>query len=175
VSDARDRVRGAALVAASVLVALGAAGVALRAETAPREPPLALPMTLPKIAYQTSVAKAAGSRFNIKGDLTLTEQTLELVTEKETIVMRLDELHSISFGKLRGDVDTDWVVLGFGLPQPVEVEASRCTTARSRPSRSTAGRWPRRERAACRRCGSRSRRRGAVRTATGSRPRPSRE
>lgn len=110
---------------AATLTALVVLAAAFGNEGGEIDPPLELPMTIDKVGYTTSLKGAPGSRFKLKGDLTLTERALELATEDDTIVIGLDEIHVASYGKLRGDVDMDWVVLGLGRTGPVEIVGLR--------------------------------------------------
>jgi hypothetical protein len=68
------------------------------------------PLTIRKIWYRN--AKRSGfTGAKHSGDLTIDRQSLEFFAKKRSLSIPLDELWMITYGTMRGDVDTEWVVL----------------------------------------------------------------
>jgi len=70
----------------------------------------AYPRTIQKIWYRTGKELGfAGPKHS--GDLMITRNSLEFLSKKADISIPFEAVGMISFGKMRGDVNTDWVVL----------------------------------------------------------------
>jgi hypothetical protein len=68
------------------------------------------PRTIHDVWYRTEKKRGlTGSKHS--GDLTITSGSLELFARKTDISIPFSSVRMISFGKMRGDVDTDWIVL----------------------------------------------------------------
>jgi len=93
------------------VAALAASPLAIESATKPPAgAELRLPRTIDRVWYRKGTKRALGGA-SISGDLTVTSEGLELTGRKKTLVIPLGSLRQVSFGKMRGDVDTDWVVL----------------------------------------------------------------
>ena len=68
------------------------------------EESLRLPYTVQRIWFRTEKKKMAG-------DLTITADALEFTGRKRSLTVPMESIRIVSFGNMRGDVDTDWVVL----------------------------------------------------------------
>jgi len=93
-------------------------------EAAPAEAAsLVLPRTFEKTWYRTNKRSsfAIGRMHSAKGDLTITESGLEFVARNKKLYIPLTRVRVVSFGKMKGDVDTEWTVLALGESQPWEI------------------------------------------------------
>lgn len=84
-----------------------------------------LPDTLQRVWYTTNQKNAPGRRFRLNGDLKLGQSSLDFDTGKRTLSIPMDQVHTISFGRMRRDVDTDWAVLAVGKPSPTHLVGFR--------------------------------------------------
>jgi hypothetical protein len=101
-----------------VALLLAPAAPVASAEPPPEEPTIALPLTLDKLWYRSGGKKR-------EGDLTVSAEGFEFTTRKRVFSIPLERLHVVSYGKLRGDVDTDWIVLSVGVGAPYDLVAFR--------------------------------------------------
>jgi hypothetical protein len=69
-----------------------------------------LPLTIERVWYRTG-RKGALTGGTRSGDLSIDEEALTFATRKREFVIPLETVRTLSYGKMRGDVDTDWVVL----------------------------------------------------------------
>jgi hypothetical protein len=86
-----------------------------------------LPMTVGRVWYRTA-DKGIARRLFRAGDLTLGEDALELTDRRTTTVIPLERIRYIGYGKMKGDVETDWVVLtleGGDVPEVVGFRDAR--------------------------------------------------
>jgi hypothetical protein len=83
-----------------------------------QEPTVSLPMTIDKLWYQ-----AGGKRR--EGDLIVSEDGFELVARKRAFFIPLDRIQFISYGEMKGDVDTEWVLLTVGVAPPYDLVGFR--------------------------------------------------
>jgi hypothetical protein len=68
------------------------------------------PRTIRDVWYRTEKHRGlTGAKHS--GDLTITPESLELFARKTDVSIPFSSVRMISFGKLRGDVNTDWIVL----------------------------------------------------------------
>ena len=68
------------------------------------------PRTIQKIWYRTGKERGfTGPKHS--GDLMITRDSLEFLSKKADISIPFESVGMVSFGKMRGDVNTDWVVL----------------------------------------------------------------
>jgi len=97
-----------ACVATGMALALAAA---LAGDAADQQPPDGTwPRTVPRVWYRTGTQRGiAGPKLT--GDLVITPESLELLASKRDVSIPFDAVRMISLGKMRGDVDTEWVVL----------------------------------------------------------------
>lgn len=109
------RTAGLTAWAIGMLLALGVPP-ALTADAPQAEPAAAdevesaYPRTIEKIWYRTGQNLGfAGPKHS--GDLMITRNSLEFLSKKADISIPFEAVGMISFGKMRGDVNTDWVVL----------------------------------------------------------------
>ena len=80
-------------------------------ETTTDEPgPQGYPRTIEKIWYRTGKERGFIGRKH-SGDLMITRDSLEFLSKKADITVPVESIEMVSFGKMRGDVNTDWVVL----------------------------------------------------------------
>jgi hypothetical protein len=93
------------------LITLGtfAPAAAVESEVPPTES-LRLPKTIDRVWYRAGKKRTLGGA-TLSGDLTVTAEALELVGRKKTLTVPMGSIRVVSFGKMRGDVNTDWVVL----------------------------------------------------------------
>lgn len=75
---------------------------------------IALPLTIEKLWYR------AGGKRRL-GDLIVSEDGFELVARKKAFVIPLDRIQFVSYGTMKGDVDTEWVLLTVGVAPPYDV------------------------------------------------------
>jgi len=77
---------------------------------------LNLPLTIERVWYRkgTSYGFSGGRK---SGDLTIDETALTLTTRKGALTIPIETLHTISHGKMRGDVNTDWIVIALNEEQ----------------------------------------------------------
>jgi len=68
-------------------------------------------IVLDRIWYRTERLPSLPKSFKGNGDLRIGDDGLEFVHGKKGWLLRWDEIRFIWFGPMRGDVDTDWVVL----------------------------------------------------------------
>lgn len=101
----------AALVSCLVTAATGAEPAPAQA-VQPKASATA-PKTIEKVWYRNEKRSGLGNPFHFAGDLTLGERSLQLKARKKTITIPMEAIHVLSFGKMEGDVDTDWAVLGL--------------------------------------------------------------
>lgn len=76
------------------------------------------PVTIDKVWCKGIKAKSWNQlrSFRWLGDLTVTEEALEFVGKKKALTIPLDSVRIVSLGKLKGDVNTDWIVLELAQP-----------------------------------------------------------
>ncbi|MDH3626280.1 MAG: hypothetical protein OEV00_05025 [Acidobacteriota bacterium] len=102
-----------------VLVVGISLGLALPAPAIHAEEPdetLNLPLTIEQVWYRTERKRGVVGAKS-RGDLTISESSFDYVARKESFTLALDTVHGIFIGKMRGDVDTDWVLLWVGSPE----------------------------------------------------------
>jgi hypothetical protein len=75
-----------------------------------RDADTAQPTTFKKVWYRTEKKRGVMGASAV-GELTVTPTEIRIDTRKKEITIPLDSIETISFGKMRGDVDTDWIVL----------------------------------------------------------------
>ena len=71
---------------------------------------LELPLTIERVWYRTG-KKRGFTGSSKSGDLTIGETALVLTTRKGELSIPMESLHTVSYGKMRGDVNTDWIVI----------------------------------------------------------------
>ena len=103
-----------------VVVAFAVCGVL--AETPPKIDPddIQLPLTIERVWF-----KPSRKLISSGGDLTISAEGLELVKNKKTVVIPLEELYVLSYGRFKSDVDTEWTILGLGENGPSTLLAIR--------------------------------------------------
>jgi hypothetical protein len=72
--------------------------------------------TLEQVWYHEPKGASLFQLFNTAGDLTITPSELLFSTGKRTIDLPLERIRVVSFGRLAGDVDTEWALLDVGQP-----------------------------------------------------------
>ncbi|MBD3867545.1 MAG: hypothetical protein IFK94_05420 [Acidobacteria bacterium] len=97
--------------------------LAVLGSAAPQAAPV-LPQTVERVWYR-GVNRPFGKVFRAGGDLTIREDGLEFVHRKHGWSVPLDGISIISLGSMKGDVDTDWVILGLRDGQPDTVVGVR--------------------------------------------------
>jgi hypothetical protein len=104
---------------------LGAlAAAVLGAANGRAEEPLPV-TTLEQVWYHEPKGASLFQLFNTAGDLTITPTELLFSTGKRTIDLPLERIRVVSFGRLAGDVDTDWALLDVGQPGAPRIVAIR--------------------------------------------------
>ncbi len=89
--------------------------LAVTASAMPAEAPeLVLPVTVEEVWYRNYQKRGIGRPYSISGNLIVSADAIEIVNKKKRVTIKMDDIRIVSFGKMRGDVDTDWVVLGLG-------------------------------------------------------------
>lgn len=73
---------------------------------------LEIPVTIERVWYRTAKKLGIGGA-QMTGDLTITEEGLHFDGRKRDFTIPLDSIHRVSWGRMRGDVDTDWAVLAL--------------------------------------------------------------
>jgi hypothetical protein len=68
------------------------------------------PRTIRGVWYRTGTERGITGP-KLSGDLVITPESLEFLAPKRDVSVPLDAVRMISLGRMRGDVDTDWVVL----------------------------------------------------------------
>jgi hypothetical protein len=81
-------------------------------------PTVDLPLTIEKLWY-----RAGGKRR--EGYLMVGEEGFEITARKKAFSIPVDRIQFISFGTMRGDVDTEWVRLTVGVAPPYDVVGLR--------------------------------------------------
>lgn len=97
---------------ALVLVAGLRAGAPGLAEDAPPAGEETYPRTVHKVWYRTGTDRGITGP-KLTGDLVITPESLEFLADKRDISIPFDAVRMISLGQMRGDVDTEWVVLSI--------------------------------------------------------------
>jgi hypothetical protein len=91
--------------------------VGLAAACLAADEPSPLPVTtLEQVWYHEPRGASLFQLFNTAGDLTITPAALLFSTGKRTIEVPLESIRVLSFGRLAGDVDTEWALLAVGQP-----------------------------------------------------------
>jgi len=111
--------RGAVLALLLPLVLLLSPPPVAAASEAPDE--VALPLTLDRVWLRLGSGAGLGRGFKSLGDLVVTAEELEFVTRKRTVFIPMERLGVLSYGKMKGDVDTDWAVIALGRGTPPEL------------------------------------------------------
>lgn len=106
------RVFGAACALALVAIAVGPAGGRGNEPPPPagRSEAVRLPVTFDKVWFRTGKKRGWGGA-GLTGALTISETELHLSSHKRDVSVPLDSILRVSYGKMRGDVDTDWIVM----------------------------------------------------------------
>ncbi len=99
--------RAAATLGVGAL-ALGLAPGARAADSA------ALPLTIEHVWFHAPRGQVLFNIVNTAGDLTITERAVSFSTRQKTEEIPLERIQLISYGKMKGNVDTDWALLGIG-------------------------------------------------------------
>ena len=89
--------------AVALVAGLVRPGWCAQADGVPEES-LRLPYTVERIWFRTDKRK-------MSGDLTITSDALEFTGRKRSLTIPMESIRIVSFGKMRGDVDTEWTVL----------------------------------------------------------------
>ena len=97
----------AALLLGSPVGSLAADDVAADA------PSIGLPHTITRVWSRTAKKTKGLPGGRNMGDLTLTDEALEFVgnSEKSSFGVPMTDIRVVSYGKMKGDVDTDWAIL----------------------------------------------------------------
>ncbi len=91
--------------------------LALAVSAVPAESPeLVLPVTIEEVWYRSYKKRSIGRPYSVSGNLIVSADTIEIVNKKKRVTIKMDDVRIVSYGKMRGDVDTDWAVLGLGEP-----------------------------------------------------------
>jgi hypothetical protein len=81
---------------------------------APEPVEVSLPLTVEHVWFRTVKGSPTIRLFNTKGDLTVGPDGISFSTSKKTVEIPIDHVQQISYGKIKGDVDTEWVLFGVG-------------------------------------------------------------
>jgi hypothetical protein len=114
-SDRRKDARFGAMLAFWLLLASATGDPAAGDTDDAVEDSIQLPMTLEQVWYRPGKRRGVGGAKHT-GDLTLTRDSIYFTTNRKEIVIPMTAIHVASFGKMRGDVDTDWLVLSIDQP-----------------------------------------------------------
>jgi len=77
-----------------------------------------LPLTIEKLWFQSG-----GKRR--QGYLMISDEGLEFTARKRTFSIPLERIQFISFGTMKGDVDTEWILLTVGVTPPFDLVGLR--------------------------------------------------
>ena len=102
---------GTAMVLLAVLSCATPGAAAAAADAAAT---VTLPHTIERVWMRTGKERGFKRLANASGDLTLTEHGLDYVTRKRSESLPFDDVRVVSLGKMKGDMDTDWIVLELG-------------------------------------------------------------
>lgn len=83
-----------------------------RAQDEPPKVEETYPRTVHKVWYRTGSSHGITGP-KLSGDLVITPESLEFLADKEDISIPFDAVWMISLGQMKGDVDTEWVVLSL--------------------------------------------------------------
>ena len=86
----------------------------LAAAPAVAAPETSLPLTVEHVWFRTVKGQSLIRFSNSKGDLTIGPDGISFSTHKKTTEIPIDRVQQITYGKIKGDVDTKWVLLGIG-------------------------------------------------------------
>jgi hypothetical protein len=75
-------------------------------------PPIQLPVSFDKVWYRPGSRGGFGGAKET-GFLTIGKEGIEFAAKKSAQVWSWDKIENASYGRMRGDIDTDWVVLGL--------------------------------------------------------------
>ena len=110
--------RRAAAILAALWMACVATVAAESSAAADEKPQVSVPVTIEKIWYRSGGKKRLG-------DLTITADELEVQAKKKSFVIPLDRIQVISYGKMKKNVETDWIVMSVGVSQPFDIVGIR--------------------------------------------------
>lgn len=99
---------------ALVAALLGTALAPAAADERPATEDVQLPITLERVWFRTVRGGAWIRLGNSSGDLTIRPDALAFTTNKKTVELPIERVHSLTYGRIRADVDTEWVLLGVG-------------------------------------------------------------
>jgi hypothetical protein len=95
------------LITLLVLVGLATAPAVAAPETS-------LPLTVEHVWFRTVKGQSLLRFSNAKGDLTIGPDGISFSTHKKSTEIPIERVQQITYGKIKGDVDTEWVLLGIG-------------------------------------------------------------
>lgn len=71
-----------------------------------------IPVTFDRVWFRDGQRRGWGGA-GLTGELTVSETKLHLACPKRNLTVPLSSIHRVSYGKMRGDVDTDWIVMSI--------------------------------------------------------------
>ncbi|HXV76978.1 MAG TPA: hypothetical protein VD788_11745 [Candidatus Polarisedimenticolaceae bacterium] len=101
--------RGRPTVGAGLTAAISATALAAIAAVY-ADGTIVFPLTIRNVWYRTA-AHSGFTGAKHSGDLTIGRQALEFYAKRRSLAIPLEQLWMISYGTMRGDVDTEWAVL----------------------------------------------------------------
>ncbi|MCP3981261.1 MAG: hypothetical protein GY716_18325 [bacterium] len=107
--------RSSVLLLLLAIVAPAAVAAPPVAEASSGEEALRLPHTVERVWYRTDDKRTAKGR-QFAGDLTLTEDGIEIDGKKGQAFLPAESIRFVSHGTMRGDVNTVWTVLSMQRP-----------------------------------------------------------
>lgn len=87
--------------------------------------PVRLPLTIEHVWFRSEPGKAWIRIAHSAGDLTIGKERLAFSTRKKTVELPVERIRMVTFGKIKGDVDTDWALLDVGDERSATVVAIR--------------------------------------------------
>lgn len=97
-------------ISISILVFLAMSASPCPADREEETPSVRLPLTIEKVWFRTDKNRGMGKSYKM-GDLRITGDAVEFVHRKKGWKAAWSDVEVISLGYMRGDVDTEWIVL----------------------------------------------------------------
>jgi hypothetical protein len=113
------------LMFAGLLTASAAAAPETAGSKSVDDAEISLPLTVEHVWLRKVKGSSMIRLSNAKGDLTIGADGVSFSTQKKTVEIPIDEVQQITYGKIKGDVDTEWVLLGVGEKRADEIVAVR--------------------------------------------------
>ena len=77
-----------------------------------------IPQIFEEVLYRSTLEKPGFFVMTDKGTLTINNDSLEFIGDKENLLINYTDVKSISFGKLGSDIFNNWIVVDYGEQNP---------------------------------------------------------